>query len=367
MQGTIPFVDLHSIHDPIRDEMQKAFDRVLASGWFVLGPEVNKFETAFAQYCGANHAVGVASGLDALKLVLMALEIGAGDEVIVPAHGYQATWLAVISVGAKPVPVEPGEGSFLIDPVDVAAAITDHTKAIMPIHLYGEPCDMSAICKIAKDANLKVIEDAAQAHGAAWKGKRLGAHGDAVCWSFYPTKNLGALGDAGAITTNDPVITEKIQKLRNYGLDARKTLALVGLNSRLDELQAALLSVKLAYLDHWNAERQRKADIYRGLLAGLNVFCPPKPQDATHVWHQYVVQVENRDSVMSSLMSHGIATDIHYRVPVADQSVFSSLGYRSMDFPKSKMLSDRMLSLPMSHGATNDDLIAVAEALHAAT
>jgi dTDP-4-amino-4,6-dideoxygalactose transaminase len=367
MQRAIPFVDLNSLHDPIREELRAAFDRVLASGSFVLGPEVDLFEKAFAQYCSAGYALGVASGLDAMKLSLMALEVGVGDEVVVPAHGYQATWLAVVSVGATPVPVEPRDGSYLIDPVGIAAAITDRTKAIMPVHLYGEPCNMSAICKIAKEADVKIVEDAAQAHGAAWMGRRLGAHGDAVCWSFYPTKNLGAFGDGGAVTTNDPILAEKIKSLRNYGLDDQKTLEQVGLNSRLDELQAALLSVKLNHLDHWITERQRKADAYHSLLAGLNVLCPKVPQDASHTWHQFVIQVKDRDSVMSALKSRGIATDIHYRVPLADHYAFSNMGFCYSDFPKSKILSDRILSLPMSHRTSIDDLSAIAEALDAAT
>ncbi len=359
-------IDLGALHQDIRHELQAAFERVLGSGWFVLGPEVEKFEHAFAVYCGAAHCVGVASGLDALKLAFAALGIGHGDEVIVPSHAYQATWLAVVSVGARPVPVEPAKGSYLIDPDRIADAITSRTRAIAPIHLYGEPCNMTAICAVARDAGLFVVEDAAQAHGAKWQGQRIGAHGDAVCWSFYPTKNLGALGDGGAVTTNNPDVAKRIESLRNYGLDPHKTLAHEGLNSRLDDLQAALLSVKLEHLDAWNAAKQRTAALYHALLVEEAVTLPIAPPDATHVWHQYVVQLEDRDRIRSALAEDSILTDVHYPVPVAAHPLFSELDYASTSLPMASSLSSRILSLPISPKLSDADVRRVARSLAAA-
>ena len=367
MHASITSVDLKSLHADISAELNAAFQRVVASGRYVLGPEVESFEQAFAQYCEADFCVGVASGLDALKLALMALDIGNDDEVIVPSHAYQATWLAVISVGAKPVPVEPAGDGYLIDPGGIAQAITKRTRAIMPIHLYGEPCDMSSICTIASEAGLAIIEDAAQAHGAKWKGMPLGTHGDAVCWSFYPTKNLGALGDGGAVTTNNRDVAKKIRTLRNYGVDSERNLEEKGLNSRLDELQAALLSVKLAYLDRWNNAKRRIAGQYDKRLAGSKVKLPSPADDSLHAWHQYVVQLECRNEARRKLADRGISTEIHYPVPVANQSLFQRRDYRLEPLPKAIALSQRILSLPIHPGLSEAEVLTIAQVLRSVT
>ncbi len=267
----VPFLDLQSIQLEHRDQLAAAFERVLHSGWYVLGDEVKRFEHEYAAYCGARFAVGVANGLDALSLVLRALDIGPGDEVIVPSNTYIATWLAVSHVGATPVPVEPDPRTFNLDPARIAAAITSRTRALLPVHLYGQPADMKAILEIAQRHRLHVLEDGAQAHGARLRGERLGAHGDAVAWSFYPGKNLGALGDGGAVTTNDEALAERLRELRNYGSKVKYHNDVIGYNSRLDELQAAFLRAKLPHLDAANRRRTEIAQRYLNGLAGLDL------------------------------------------------------------------------------------------------
>ncbi len=268
----VPFLDLKTPYYEIKEELDAAWHRVMASGWYVLGQEVESFEHEFAAYCEAKHCVGVGNGLDALYLILRAMEIGPGDEVIVPSNTYIATWLAVSMTGATPVPVEPDEVSYNIDPALIEAAITTRTKAILPVHLYGLPADLEPILKIASRHGLRVLEDAAQAHGARYKGKRIGAHGDAVAWSFYPGKNLGAFGDGGAVTTNDRHLAEKLRALRNYGSRVKYVNEVKGVNSRLDPLQAAVLRVKLKYLDEWNERRKRVASLYLERLAGKTAY-----------------------------------------------------------------------------------------------
>ena len=267
----VPFLDLRAAYLELKPEIDAAIARVLDSGWYILGPEVEAFEAEWAEYCGASHAVGVGNGMDALTLALRALQIGPGDEVIVPSNTYIATWLAVSAVGATPVPVEPDLATYNIDPALIPAAITPRTKALLPVHLYGQPADLDPILAIARQHNLAVVEDAAQAHGARYKGCRIGAHGDVVCWSFYPGKNLGALGDAGAVTTNRADLADRIRVLRNYGSREKYVNELQGVNSRIDPIQAAVLRVKLKVLDEWNARRCRIAALYSQELASLSL------------------------------------------------------------------------------------------------
>jgi dTDP-4-amino-4,6-dideoxygalactose transaminase len=311
----VPFLDLRAAYLELKPEIDAAIARVLDSGWYILGPEVEAFEVEWAEYCGASHAVGVGNGLDALTLALRALEIGPGDEVIVPSNTYIATWLAVSAVGATPVPVEPDEGTYNINPALIPAAITPRTKALLPVHLYGQPADLDPILAIARQHNLAVVEDAAQAHGARYKGQRIGAHGDVVCWSFYPGKNLGVLGDAGAITTNRADLADRIRVLRNYGSREKYVNEVQGVNSRLDPLQAAVLLVKLKVLDEWNDRRRNIATLYNQGLAGSGMSLPYVPKWADPVWHLYVIRTPGRVALQVRLTEAGIGTMIHYPIP----------------------------------------------------
>ena len=295
--NTIPFLDLRAAYIELKVQINEAIAGVLESGWYILGPEVEAFESEWAAYCEAKHAVGLANGLDALTLALRALDIGPGDEVIVPSNTYIATWLAVSGVGATPVPVEPDVATHNIDPARIEAAITSRTRALLPVHLYGQPADMDPILDIARRHGLRVIEDAAQAHGARYKGKRIGAHGDIVCWSFYPGKNLGALGDAGAITTNDAALAERVALLRNYGSRQKYVNEEAGVNSRLDPIQAAVLRVKLAVLDEWTERRRAVATAYTKGLAESGLILPHVPDWADPAWHLYVVRTSDRDAL----------------------------------------------------------------------
>ena len=290
MTQPIPFIDLVEPLAELKPEIDRAFAAIMATGRIMLGPEVSAFEQEWATWVGAKHAVGVANGLDALVLGLESCGVGPGDEVIVPSNTYIATWLAVSQIGATPVPVEPCAVSANLDPLLIAAAITPRTKAVMPVHLYGHAADMAPILSVAHAHGLKVIEDAAQCHGAAYHGKRIGAHGDVVAWSFYPTKNLGAIGDAGAITTNDPAIADRITVARNYGSRVRYVCEIQGRNSRLDELQAAVLRIKLRYLDKWNARRAVLAARYAEGFTGLPITLPAEPVNCTSVWHLYTIR-----------------------------------------------------------------------------
>lgn len=345
MKTTIPFLDLRAAYLELKPEIDAAIARVLDSGWYILGPEVEAFEAEWAEYCGASHAVGLGNGLDALTLALRALEIGPGDEVIVPSNTYIATWLAVSAVGATPVPVEPDPATYNIDPDLIPAAITARTKALLPVHLYGQPADLDPILAIARQHNLAVVEDAAQAHGARYKGQRIGAHGDVVCWSFYPGKNLGALGDAGAVTTNLTDLADRIRVLRNYGSREKYVNEVQGVNSRLDPLQAAVLRVKLGVLDEWNERRRRIAEIYTEELAETNLILPQVPQWANPAWHLYVVRSSERDALQERLTTAGIGTLIHYPIPPHHQKVFKMVAMPPLLIAKE--LSGEILSLPI--------------------
>jgi len=344
---TVPFLDLKAQHIELRSELEDAFGRVLESGWYVLGSEVEAFEEEYAEYCEAAHCVGVGNGLDALHLALLAMDVGPGDEVIVPSNTYIATWLAVSQCGAVPVPVEPDEATFNIDTGCIEAAITGRTKVILPVHLYGQPADLAPILAIASKHGLKVLEDAAQAHGARYKGQRLGAHGNVVAWSFYPGKNLGAMGDGGAVTTNDARIAERVRVLRNYGSRVKYVNEVQGYNSRLDPLQAAILRVKLARLDEWNARRRAIAACYELGLTGCALTLPQVPGWAEPVWHLYVVQSRQREALRKALAAAGIDTPIHYPIPPHRQQAYAQAGWRLGALPLAERVADEVLSLPI--------------------
>ncbi len=362
----IPFLDLKATQQELSAELEQRFDRVLNSGCYILGPEVDAFEAEFAAYCEAKHCVSVANGLDALHLALLVLDVKPGDEVIVPSNTYIATWLAVSQCGAIPVPVEPDPQTYNIDPAKIEAAITPRTKVILPVHLYGQPADMDPILAIAKKHNLRVLEDGAQAHGARYKGKRLGGHGDVVAWSFYPGKNLGAYGDGGAITTNDPVIAERINVLRNYGSRVKYVNEVRGFNSRLDPLQAAALRVKLNVLSEWNARRTVIANRYHNELADSGLLLPFVPEWAEPAWHLYVIQHPQRDTLQKQLSEAGIGSLIHYPIPPHLQVAYSELGFRQGDFPRAENIHQNILSLPIGpqlNSAGVDTVIAALKAI----
>ena len=343
----VPFLDLKSPHDELRLEMCEAFERVLDSGWYIRGTEVAQFEKEFASYCESNHCVGVGNGLDALLLILRAYSIGEGDEVIVPSNTYIATWLAVSHAGAVPVPVEPYELTHNINPALIEAAITPHTKAIIAVHLYGQPADMDAINVIAKRHRLKVIEDAAQAHGAFYKGRRVGSLGDAAGFSFYPGKHLGAMGDGGAVTTDDAVLAENVRLLGNYGSKTKYHNEVKGVNSRLDELQAAFLRVKLKKLDEWNIRRKKIAERYLDELRPSGLVLPFVPEWADPVWHLFVVLSKNRNELQQTLADAGIATIVHYPIPPHLSSAYKDQHFENRRYPIVESLSKRLLSIPI--------------------
>ena len=360
----IPFLDLKAPHDELRDELRKAFEGVLDSGWYILGGEVVSFEKEFANYCESTHCVGVGNGLDALHLILRAYNIGVRDEVIVPSNTYIATWLAVSYAGATPVPVEPDERTYNIDPALIEAAITPNTKAIIAVHLYGQPADMDAINAVAKRHGLKVIEDAAQAHGARYKGRRVGSLGDAAGFSFYPGKNLGAIGDGGAVTTNDAELAERINVLRNYGSKVKYYNEVKGYNSRLDELQAAFLRVKLKKLDEWNNRRNDIAKRYLNELEQSEIALPFVPEWAKPVWHLFVVQSLNRDRLQQSLNDAGIETMIHYPIPPHLSSAYIDLHLESYQCTIAKSLSDKVLSIPIGPHLKKTEVVKIIGSLN---
>jgi dTDP-4-amino-4,6-dideoxygalactose transaminase len=352
----IPFLDLSTIHDAMREELNEAFNRVMNSGVYVLGPELEAFEREFADYCEAEHAVGLGNGLDALRIGLKALGVRPGDEVIVPSHTFIATWLAVTECKATPVPVEPEEGSFTISANAIEKAITPRTRVIIPVHLYGQPSDLDPILSLASSYGIKVLEDAAQAHGARYKGRRIGSHGDLVAWSFYPGKNLGAFGDGGALTTNDFGLAESIRLLRNYGSQRKYEHEIEGYNSRLDPLQAALLRVKLRYLDRWNIQRRDISNVYLESFKKLSKYglrTPSVPAWAEPVWHLFVIQISKRDHFQACLSDCGINTLIHYPKPPHLQKTYERLGYSRGAFPIAEKLSEEVLSLPIYPGLTH--------------
>jgi dTDP-4-amino-4,6-dideoxygalactose transaminase len=363
---TVPFLDFKAMHSSMRPALDAAYNRVVDSSSFILGKELELFESEFASYSETKHAIGVANGLDALFLALKAMGIGAGDEVIVPSNTYIATWLAVSYAGATPVPVEPDPLTFNLDANRIEAAISTRTRAIMPVHLYGQPADMDAINAIALKYNLKVLEDAAQAHGARYKGRRVGTLGDAAGFSFYPGKNLGALGDGGAITTNDDALAARLRVLRNYGSERKYHNEVKGFNSRLDELQAAFLREKLKLLDGWNVQRRSIADRYRDALAESGLAVPQVPDWAEPVWHLFVVRSATRQVLIDALAERGIGTMIHYPVPPHRQPAYAELRLNEGSLPVAEAIHNEVLSLPIWPQMTVAQVAAVVSACQAA-
>ena len=357
----IPFLDLNRMHNPIRTQLDEAYHRVMDSGWFIMGPELTAFEAEFAAYSNVKHCIGVGNGLDALHLLLRAYGIGPGDEVIVPSNTFIATWLAVSQCGATPVAVEPDVNTHNINPVLIAAAITINTKAIRPVHLYGQPADMDPINQLAAEHGLVVIEDAAQAQGALYKGRRVGSLGHAAGTSFYPGKNLGALGDGGAVLTNDDATADQVRRLRNYGSSIKYQHDLAGYNTRLDELQAAFLREKLKVLDTWNAKRKVIASTYRDSLSSADCITPYVPDYADPVWHLYVIRSKRRDKLKAHLEQQGVASVIHYPTPPHKQICYSD--YASLSMPIAETLAAEVLSLPMSPDMSDAEIEKVSSAL----
>lgn len=362
----VPFLDLRAGYEELRQELDAAYRRVMDSGWYVLGEEVKAFEAEWAAYCGVKHCVGVGNGLEALRLALRAMDIGAGDEVIVPSNTYIATWLAVSYAGAVPVPVEPDPATYNLDPGRIEAAISAKTRAILPVHLYGQPADMDPIVEIAEKHGLKVLEDAAQAHGARYKGRPAGGLGDAAGWSFYPGKNLGAFGDAGAVTTNDGRLADRVRVLRNYGSRSKYLNEVKGYNSRLDPLQAAFLRVKLRYLDAWNARRRASADRYlEGLQGADSLVLPSVQAEADPCWHLFVVRHPQRDLLQQQLSQQGIGTLIHYPVPPHRSEAYADEAPCHTGLPIAELTASTVLSLPigpqLNTRQTNSVLEAVTE------
>ena len=358
----IPFLDLVKLHQTIREPIDVAYRRVMDSGQFVMGAELTAFEVEFAKYCEVKHCIGVANGLDAIRLLLMAYEIGPGDEVIVPSNTFIATWLAVTACGATPVPVEPNVDTHNIDAGLIADAITRHTRAIIAVHLYGQPADMDLIYAIADNHGLVVLEDAAQAQGARYKGKKVGSLGHAAATSFYPGKNLGALGDGGAVLTNDSVVADKVRHLSNYGSKIKYQHDMLGCNSRLDELQAAFLRAKLIMLDDWNRKRRLIANQYSEILINPKIILPFVPDFADPVWHLYVIRCEHRDNLKSHLAQYGISTAIHYPIPPHRQRCYSQ--FQNCDLPIAETLAGELLSLPLSPLMTAAEIEYVRSVMH---
>jgi dTDP-4-amino-4,6-dideoxygalactose transaminase len=355
----VPFLDVQASYAEIAPELEAATRRVVASGWYLLGEEIAAFEREFAAYVGAKHCVGLGNGLDALHLSLRALGVGAGDEVIVPSNTYIATWLAVSYAGARPVPVEPDPRTYNLDPARIEAAITPRTKAILPVHLYGQPADMDPIGEVARRHGLRVLDDAAQVHGACYRGRRVGALADVTAWSFYPSKNLGALGDAGAITTDDDAIADRVRVLRNYGSRVKYVNEVQGYNSRLDEIQAAALRVKLAHLDEWNERRRRIAARYLAELDDAGVVLPYAPEWADPVWHVFVVRSYDRDGLQQHLGQAGIGTVVHYPIPPHLQDAYRDLALPEGSFPLSEAIHREVISLPIGPHMSDEQVGAV--------
>lgn len=343
----IPFLDLSASYMELKAEIDAAVARVLDSGRYVLGPEVEQFENEWAQYCEAKYAVGLASGLDALILALRSLDVGEGDEVVVPSNTFIASWLAVSAVGATPIPVEPNPITYNLDVSRIESAITPRTKVLLPVHLYGQPADLDPILEIARRFDLRVVEDAAQAHGSKYRGRRIGAIGDITCWSFYPGKNLGAFGDAGAITTDNRDLAERIAQLRNYGSPQKYVNTEAGLNSRLDPLQAAILRAKLPVLDDWVGRRCAVAEKYAEGLGDTGLLLPSAPPWVTSSWHLYVVRCEQRDLLQNRLFESGVETLIHYPIPPHLQKAYAHLQIDNNALALTKSLSSEVLSLPI--------------------
>lgn len=351
----IPFASFLPMENELNNELHDAFDRVLERSWYIRGIETEKFEKSFSEYCGVNYCVGVGNGLDALRLALDALDIGEGDEVIVPSDTFIATVLAITYVGAVPVFAEPDISTYNIDVSRLDKLVSEKTKAIIPVHLYGQPCDMDPILEFARKHDLKVIEDCAQAHGALYKGKKVGSFGDAAAFSFYPGKNLGALGDAGAVMTNDKILEEKIRALGNYGSSQKYVHGFKGCNSRLDEFQAAFLSVKLPHIDRMNAWRRKIAEIYQDGITNPCIIKPYVREDVCPVWHIFAVRCDKRDELQKYLKDNGIDTSIHYPIPIHQQECYKDLGLIRGSLPIAETISSTELSLPMFYGMTDEE------------
>ena len=353
----LEFLNLKKVNSPHEAAIREAMGRVLDSGWYILGHETETFETEFAAYCGAAHCIGVANGLDALSLILRASGIGEGDEVIVPSNTFIATWLAVSQVGATPVPVDPDPATHNLDPLRLEAALNPRTRAVIPVHLYGQAADMAPINAFARKHGLMVIEDAAQAHGARYHGRRVGALGDAAAFSFYPGKNLGALGDAGAITTNDAALAGRLRKLRNYGSSVKYRHEYQGVNSRLDEIQAAVLRVKLPYLDIENSHRQALAQRYLDGLISSGFILPETLPNVIHVWHLFVIRTERRDALQASLKTAGIGSMVHYPIACHRQSAYNTQQWPPL--PVAERLQNEIMSLPLAPYFSFDEIDSV--------
>jgi dTDP-4-amino-4,6-dideoxygalactose transaminase len=358
----VPFVDLHAQHKPLSGELTRAVSAVIERGDFILGSAVEQFESEYAAYIGTRHAIGVGTGLAAIELALRAFDVGPGDEVITPANTFIATVLAILGVGATPVFADVDPATYTIDADAVASAVSARTRAIVPVHLYGQPVDVDALSAVARRHDLVVIEDAAQAHGARYKGARAGSCGAAAAFSFYPSKNLGAFGDGGIVTTNDDRTAEKLRLLRNYGQRVKYHHTMAGTNSRLDTLQAAVLRVKLPHLDRWNAARRRHAAAYDERLRG-RVVTPAAAADVEHIFHLYVVESDDRDGLQQRLRQRGIETGIHYPVPAHLQDACASLGYKAGAFPVTEKAAGRILSLPIYAELTEQQIDYVAAAI----
>lgn len=359
----IPFLDLKSAYNELKGEFDEAVTKVMESGYFILGPTVEAFEREYAAFLGVKHCIGLSNGLDALHIALVALGVGPGDEVIVPSNTYIATWLAVTYTGAIPVPVEPVENTYNLDPEKIEAAITPRTKVILPVHLYGQPADMDPIIEVARRHNLQVLEDAAQAQGARYKGKSVGGLGDIAAWSFYPGKNLGAFGDAGAITTNSDKLADKVRVLRNYGSRVKYVNEVVGFNTRLDEIQAAVLRVKLNKLEEWNDRRSKIAAFYLENLQDTGLILPVVPEWADPVWHLFVIRHPQRDELQKYLGQAGIGTLIHYPIPPHLQEAYANLNIKEGALPVSEAIHREVLSLPMGPHMSMEQAGEVVEAL----
>ncbi|MCA9489588.1 MAG: DegT/DnrJ/EryC1/StrS family aminotransferase [Myxococcales bacterium] len=359
----VPFLDIRATWDELADPLGEALLRVGSSGWYIGGPEVEAFERAYAEYVGARHCIGVANGLDALTLSLAAMGVGPGDEVIVPSNTYIATWLAITAVGATIVPVEPDPSGWNLEPERVEAAITPRTRVVLPVHLYGLPVDLPALAEVCARHGVRLLDDAAQAHGAYVGGRRIGVGADATAWSFYPSKNLGALGDGGAVTTDDEQLADDLRMRRNYGSRVKYHNEILGVNSRLDPLQAAVLRVKLAKLDEWNARRVVLANHYLGGLEGLPLELPVPVPDTRPVWHVFPVLVEDRAGVSAALRERGVETLIHYPVPPHLQPAYAHLGWGEGTFPVSERLHARELSLPIGPHLSLEQVDRVVDAL----
>lgn len=358
---SVPFVDLRAQHATIRGEIDRAISHVIETTSFILGDAVTVFEAEFAAYCGVKYAVGVDSGTSALELILRAYDIGPGDEVITAANTFIATVLAISNTGATPVLVDINPQTYNLEAGAVEAAITPRTRAVIPVHLYGQPVDMDPLVAVTQKHGLVLIEDACQAHGAEYKGRRAGSIGHAAAFSFYPAKNLGACGDGGMVVTDDARITDRLKQLRNYGQRQKYHHETIGYNRRLDTIQAAILSVKLKYIDAWNEARRRHAASYSDLLAGMNAVTPEVLAGADPVWHLYVVQHERRDALQRYLADHAISTGIHYPIPIHLQPAYKGLGYERGQFPVTERCAERILSLPMYAELTEGQVARVVE------